>query len=174
MRTGELEKLFGVSATTIRNWISEFENHLSEQARKVGTKQRTFTEDDILTLATIAKLSADGLGYTDIHERLQAGERVEHPQVANYGVDVRMVPAAAVEQIIDSTETRIELERARAESDQLSIALEQTLQRLSEVEAREQNALQKIEALQNLIADLRERVGRAEAALEEKRRGWFG
>lgn len=176
MRTGELEKLFGVSATTIRNWIAEFEAYLSEAARKLNTKQRAFTEDDILLLATVAKLSAEGLGYTEIHERLKSGERVDHPQIANWGVDTRMVPAATVEQVIESAEIRIELERARAERDQAFKALDQALQRLSEAEDRDQTAQQTIQSLQREIADLRERVGRAEAVLEErnKRRGWFG
>ncbi|MFP4320838.1 MAG: MerR family transcriptional regulator [Anaerolineales bacterium] len=170
MKTGDLARLFGVSITTIQNWINEFGDHLSDPAKKIGAKQRSFNEDDVLVLATVASLSADGLNYDTIRKRLADGERVEHPGVANYGVDTRMIPTAAVEQLIDATELKIELEQIKAERDKLLSMLERSEDEKTALRA-------KVDELQAEMANLRERLGRAEGRLEEKdkrRRGWFG
>lgn len=115
MKTGDLAKLFGVSNTTIQDWTKRYEEFLS---KKQGI-QRAYDEDDAKVLATVAKLISDGYSHKIIHEKIEAGERVEHPGVANYGVDHRLVPAATVEQIIDSTELKVELETIRNEYHRL-------------------------------------------------------
>ena len=166
MKTGELEKLFGVSGTTIRNWVNEFEAFLSPS----DTRIRQYTEADILVLATVAKFSQAGFTYPQIRERIQAGERVDHPGESNFGVDTRMIPAAAVEQIIDSTELKIELETIKNERDRLLMLTEKQTEKLESQD-------QRIEALQNKISELERALGKAEGRLEEldkKPRRWFG
>ena len=141
---------------------------MSDQARRVKSKQRAFTEDDLLILATIATLSTEGLNYENIRSRLEDGYRVEHPGAANFGVDTRMVPAAAVEQIIDATEIKTELAQVKAERDKL-------LEMIEREQSEKRDLQSKIDLLQNEIRQLSERLGRAEGRLEErdKKRRWF-
>lgn len=184
MKTGDLSKQFGVSQTTITRWIDTFEEFFSKGARRIETKQRTYNEEDILILATIATLSIEGLPHVDIRQRLKNGERVEHPGIANFGVDVRMVPAATVEQVIDSTEIRIELEQIKAERDKLAdllanaqLNLRQVQERLDKVESERREELMRWEAqrreeinqLKDEIAQLQHRLGRAEGELNYRR-----
>lgn len=165
MKTGDLAKLFGVSQTTVTRWISEFSTYLTPAAQKIGVSQRSYTEDDILVLATIAKLSIEeNLGLREIEERLKSGFRVEHPGVANFGVDHRVVPAQVVEQIVDATEIRVALERITYERDRLLDTI-----RYMETSNREQLS-RKDEEIKNLreqLALLQRELGRAEGRLDE-------
>lgn len=120
MKSGDLAKLLGVSAKTIRVWSDAYDDLLTVQK----TKQRVFTEEDILVLSTVATLYHDGHSHPAIREKLDQGYRVEDPSVANFGVDTRVVPAAAVEQLIDGAEMRVELERITNERDRLLELLE--------------------------------------------------
>jgi len=159
MKIGETATLLGVSDNTVRNWVSEFEDFFSPNARKERGRQRTFTEADVLVLATIATLRNDALEFSEIQKRLNAGFRVEHPGVANFGVDTRMVPTAAVEQLIDATELRIELEQVRVERDKLLDMIEQLQFRLEKAETSHKA---ETTTLQKRIEDLIERAARAE------------
>lgn len=173
MRTGDLQSLFGVSSTTIVKWIKVFEAYLSEGARKTDSKQRSFTEEDVIVLGSIAKLSAEGLGYDAIHAKLEEGFRVERPEVTNWGVDRRMVPAAALEQVIDSTDMRVELEQVKSERDKLAELLGQSNDQLRELR-------EKYDQLQEEIKTLQRQLGLAEGELnlrrdQEKKKRWpFG
>lgn len=164
MKTGDLARLFGVSDNTIRTWISTFDEFFSNQARAVNTKQRAYTEDDVIILATIAKLSADNYPHAVIKDKLKAGERVENPSEANFGVDTRMIPAAAMEQVIDSVELRVEIEQIRSERDRLLIEL---ASRDEKIEQLQQENKDLGERLQSEIKDLQRALGRAEGRLEE-------
>lgn len=166
MKTGDLARLFGVSDKTIRDWIEVFADFFSEDAQGLRSKQRNYSEADILTLATIAKYSVEGLSRAHIKEKLLSGDRVEHPGVANFGVDTRMVPAAAVEQIIDSTEVRIELEQMRAERDKLLSLLEHERHESRE---REERLRIEIKNLQEQMILLQRELGRAEGELSYRR-----
>lgn len=163
MKTGDLTRLFGVSNTTIKNWVDRFPDYFSDAAKAVNQRQRAFTESDILTLATIAQLSQqEHLAYEQIEDRLGAGYRVDDPGIANFGVDTRMVPAAAVEQMIDSTEIRMQLEQVKAERDKL-------VDMLSESQGRELQLLEKNEQLQREIRELERKLGQAEGELNYRR-----
>lgn len=185
MRSGDLAKLFGCSLTTIQNWCHEFDDYLIPSK----SKHRVYTEADVLTLATVAKLSTDGLNYSAIRERLKEGYRVDNPSEANFGVDTRMIPAAAVEQIVDSTGLRVELEAVKNERDLLAASVNELKQELSRMrqnyDTKEAERNQKIDTLQEQIRQLERDLGRAETEarllrerLEEqkgqKRRRWFG
>lgn len=184
MRTGELEHLFGVSSTTIRQWINRFGAYMSEGALKTATKQRTFTEEDVIVLGTIAKLSAEGLNYDSIQSRLEEGFRVDRPEVTNWGVDRRMVPAATVEHVLDSSQIRIELEQVRADRDKLADLLAEASAQLEAIrqkyDAAQLGHAQEVKTLQEQIAALQRQLGQAEGELhlrrdQEKKRRWpFG
>jgi DNA repair exonuclease SbcCD ATPase subunit len=185
MKTGDLQKAFGVGVTTIKNWVDEFGDFLSDGAKAESTRHRYFNESDYLVMATIAQLSQrDKLPYKVIHDRLKEGYRVEDTSAATIGYeDGRLVPAAMVEQVIDASEIKAELEAIRLDRDRLAEMLEKRDQQLAEKDAR-------ISQLQDRIAELSERAGKAEGRLEqieqlqrqieelkaqlEKRRRWFG
>jgi len=166
MKTGDLSKLFGVNEATIRNWTEQFSGFLSNSARKINTGQRMFDESDMLVMATVASLRNENVSLEDIQHRLEAGERVEHPGVANFGVDTRMVPAAAVEQIIDATELKTELAQVKAAYQQALEILDR--ERVQHGQAREKFE-NKIDALQEEIKKLQREIGQLEGELNYRR-----
>jgi DNA-binding transcriptional MerR regulator len=167
VKTGDLAKLFGVSQTTITRWIDEFSDFMTDRAQKIGVSQRAYTEADILALATVAKLSVeDGLRFPQIKERMQAGERVEHPGVANFGVDHRVVPAQAVENLVDASVLRNELEQVKIERDRLIELVSKFEDKIEAVRAEKDG---KIEEFQSRIAELQHRLGMAEGELTYRR-----
>lgn len=166
MKSGDLARLFGVSPETVRQWTEVYAEFLTGNAQAKNTRHRLYMESDILVLATVARYSADGLSRAHIREKLLAGERVEHPGVANFGVDTRMVPAAAVEQLIDATELRIELEQIKAERDKLLELLERER---AEHREREEALRTELKAVQEKIAALQRELGRAEGELNYRR-----
>lgn len=177
MKTGDLVKLFGVSNKTIQNWVKEFENFLSDGAKKLDGRQSIFDSHDFIIMATIAELSQkEKLPYSVIQEKLVSGYRIEDVSAATVGYeDGRTVPAAAVEQIIDATSVRVELEQVKAERDKL-------LDMLNQKEKRERELIEKLDNMQNQIAELQRQLGRAEGELnlrrqqedQAKKRRWFG
>lgn len=168
MKTGDLVRKFGVSEATIRRWASTFAEFLSEGEGR----HRNFLAEDVVVIATIYKLSSEGYTQDLIQKRLKEGFRVEAEVIDEIGYpDGRMVPAAVVEQVIDSTEVRLQLERVAAERDKLLELLEsaqsemKTLREQTEVLRREKET--HIEALQREIKELQRALGKAEGKLEE-------
>jgi len=163
MKTSDLVRQFGVSDTTIRRWTTEFSDYLSDEATKKDHRNRSYTSADFLVLATIRELSKEGLGLNSIREKLDSGYRVDEPtpNVVGYQ-DGRLVPAAVVEQIIDATEIRIELEQVKADRDRLLRMLEDAQQELKNAREKEETAKQKVESLQERIQELQREVGRME------------
>lgn len=160
MKIKELLQKLGTTNTSLARWIAEFGDYFSEGAK---LRHREFTHDDLNTLATVAKLSQDGMNYDAIREKLATGYRDEFA-AANFGVDTLMIPAAAVEQIIDSTEIRSELEAIRLDHARL----------LAETQRKDE----RIDTLQQRIAELERALGKAEGRLQEiekpTKRRWFG
>ena len=169
MRTGDLAKQFGVSNTTVQEWSRLYSDFLSP---KRGV-QRVYDENDLLVLATVAYYRHQSESHEDITARLERGERVDDAGTANFGIDTRMVPAAAVEQIIDGTEMRVELELVKQERDQLAETLKRAeeryekLQDTSKEELRE--AREETSKLLQEIARLQNELGRAQGELEYRR-----
>jgi DNA-binding transcriptional MerR regulator len=163
MKTGDLVKQFGVSDTTIRRWVAEFGEYLSSNAQQIHSKHRSFTADDFLVLATIHVLSKEGYSLSAINDKLGQGYRVEDVSAATVGyTDGRMVPATAIEQIIDAAEIRVELESLKIERDRLLDELGTERQRNIEKD-------QRIEQLQKDIRELQRELGRAEGELSYRR-----
>lgn len=183
MKTGDVAKLFGVSNTTINQWQRRFAGYLSE---KKG-RQRIYDQNDVLVLATVARLSADGHSLAEINNQLEDGYRVEDVGAANFGIDHRMIPAAAVEQIIDAAELRTELEQVKAERDKLAVFFQNAQETAAKWEEKHNESSAKITELQDKIATLERQLGRAEVKAEQldelkeqmererqKKRWWFG
>jgi len=182
MKSGDLQKAFGIGATTIKNWCDEFAEYLSDGARAMDSRHRRFTESDYIALATVAELSQkQKLPYQAIHEKLQGGYRVENPGAWTIGYeDGRMVPAAAVEQIIDASEIRVELEIIRAERDRLANMLSDSIEKASTLEDKNEQLTKRLIELERELGALQRELGRAETEAkilreqQDKKRGWFG
>jgi len=172
MKTGDLVKKFGVSDATIRRWASTFNEYLSEGEGR----HHNFTYDDFIVMATVHQLSGEGYALELIQKKLSEGYRIEEQLVDQIGYpDGRMIPAAVVEQVIDSSEIRVQLEQVKNERDRLLQTLEQTQQRLAQLEGearqREETIRREkdtqIDGLQKEIKELQRVLGRAEGRLEE-------
>lgn len=162
MKSGDLQKAFGVGVTTIKNWVDEFGEFLSDGARGVESRHRHFTQSDFIIMATIAELSQrQKYPYSVIRERLQQGYRVDNPTAATVGYeDGRLVPAAAVEQIVDAAELRVELEQIKADRDKLLSLLEEARKDSKEWRERYHELERELRETQRLL-------GRLEGRLEE-------
>lgn len=106
MKTGQIASALGVSDDTIRNWLARYPAYFEQR----HSRQRSYTEADYAILATIASLASDGKSTAEIEAMLKSGFRVDSANTTAPGVDIRLMPAAIVEQLIDSAELRIELE----------------------------------------------------------------
>jgi len=169
MKIKELLQQLGTTNTTLARWITEFDSFFSTGAKQ---RQREFTEEDFGVLAAIAKLSRDGMNYDAIRSRLAAGYR-ESLSTVNFGVDTRLVPAAAMEQIIDSAELKVELENIRQDRDRLVAYVERLEKQLDDKDKkmeqiRDTYSAQIVE-LHKQITELSERAGKAEGELNYRR-----
>lgn len=158
MRTGQLAQLLGVSASTIQNWLREFDTFFD---KRYGS-QKVFNDQEVIVAATINKLSSEGLGYQEIKAKLQSGYRVDSPSEAAFGVDTRMVPAAAMEQIIDASELRIKLDNLQHDYDHL-------IKMLADANEENKALRQRVDELHDKIIDLNRALGKAEGELEFRR-----
>jgi DNA-binding transcriptional MerR regulator len=160
MRTGDLTKKFGVSEATIRRWASDFSEYLSEQPGR----HRNYTESDYIVVATIHELFSTGLNQKTVMERLASGYRVDADNIGEIGyVDGRMVPAAVVQQVIDSSQLRTELDQVKYERDRLLQMLERSEKQRDELQ---HELTEKVEKLQKEISNLQRELGRAEGRAE--------
>lgn len=81
LTTGNIQKLFDVSAQTVRNWTKEFEKHLSPSATpSIKGGKRTYTADDLAVFALVVDKTQSGATYNDIRVSLDRGERAEPPE----------------------------------------------------------------------------------------------
>jgi len=174
MKTPDLARYLGVSSNTIRNWTNEFKDYLSNAATNVNARQRIYNDRDVLVIGTIAQLSGAGSTYSEVHSKLSNGYRIESLENVAGGIDTRVIPAAAVEQMIDATEVRLELERVSAERDKLldmvqglQTQLQEEQERFkAELEAARNEKTEELTKRQEQVETLLERVGRAEAQVE--------
>lgn len=160
MKTGDIVRKFGVSEATVRRWMTDFQEFLSERQGR----QRNYTHDDYLTIATIHQLFQSGLTQKSVKEKLREGYRVNAEDISEIGYsDGRMVPAVVVEQVIDSANLRAELEQVKYERDRLM----ELLKHSEKVRSDLQNELsEKVGQLQQEIGRLQRELGRAEARAE--------
>jgi DNA-binding transcriptional MerR regulator len=170
MKTGDIVKHFGISESTVRRWVKEYEEFFSDSSNR----QRSFTSSDFLVIATIKELANQNLPMSHIRQQLAQGYRVEDTvaQTAGY-TDGRMVPAAAVEQIIDATQLRVALEQVTYERDRLLETLEMLEKSKSDLEEKYEERIsekdQQLQSLQEKISELQRELGRAEGELSYRR-----
>lgn len=117
----QIGKHLGVSDGTIRNWAAEFADYLSpgSQTDKPG-EIRTFTQDDLAILETVAALRRQNLSYGEIGQRLATGERIE---IDAPPIDVKpgqetAVTIAAFQSTLQNYENRLDRYQQRLEEEQ--------------------------------------------------------
>lgn len=88
LTTGNIQKLFDVSAQTVRNWTREFQQYLSPSAtpQSRGSK-RAFTSEDLAVFALVVERTQSGATYEEIRDALEKGERAAPPEVQDEDVD---------------------------------------------------------------------------------------
>jgi len=150
INAGELSKRIGVHGNTVRNWSGEYAAFLSASAATgQHGKRRRFNDKDVLVLATIADLRAKGLTREQVVEALKAGTRIEvAAAAADVRGDVGVVSVAQLERVLDEVSSlREKLDELRAERDK---------------------ALEGKEALDARIKELERQLGRAEVRISTR------
>lgn len=160
MKTGDLAKQFGVDPRTIRNWVSKFSDFLSAGA--TDGMQSSFNADDYAVLATVKELSTKRMTYDAIHEQLATGYRIEVSELETLS-DPRMVPAMAVEHMIDASQIRLALEQVKSDRDKLTEILNMSNTKIDAMQ-------EKIDEMQAEIVRLNREIGKLEGELEYRRK----
>lgn len=125
MRIGEVSALLGLDKGTIYNWmdIPEVAEHLSPSAAgKDGAAQRTFTQEDAAVLNTIRAMKAQNRRrpWSEIIERLAAGDLINEFPTTAVSMDSRTVPMPLVEQSMKLVAVRQERDSLIVENQKLS------------------------------------------------------
>lgn len=160
MKTGEVAKILGVDAITVRRWIEreELNPFFSEGAKgEHGAAQRLLTESDVLVLNTVRALrTGDKVAeWRDIATYLESGERVQQfPQNA-ISADPRTIPLPQAEQSARAMATMAERDAALRKVNELE-------SQLKEVRAENKELIRE-------MMDLRQKIGKLEGLLEALR-----
>lgn len=136
----------GVSASTVRRWSETFARHLSISATR---PPRRYDDEDMARLRRIKALLDAGLRIEDVDARLDEPEPqppTEPPSETPGSAQTALQPVTALLDTLNATQ-----------ATQAQIAT--TLAGLGD-----------LQSLSNTVADLRERVARLEAQVEELRR----
>jgi DNA-binding transcriptional MerR regulator len=167
MKTGELAKQFDVSYQTVRNWIHEFSEYLSDDAKALTARQHTIRQDDFVILATVNELSQrQGLNYAEIRERLKDGYRTD--ELEAYIMPMDMVP---LQHAVDASKIAAQLDIIKAERDRLAEMLDE--EKLAHQQTRHELETRlgaKVDSLQDEIKQLQREIGRLEGELEYRRK----
>jgi DNA-binding transcriptional MerR regulator len=159
LTTGEIQKIFSVSAQTVRNWCHEFREFLSPSATPTasGTRRR-FTEDDLKVFALIVSMTAADQTYKDVKEALAKGERGALPELPDEEPD----PTSLM-----STE---EFHRTRLLLKERDEAIGQVKQLMLQVEQDREHNRQILQEKDQEISRLNRQIGKLEVELEMERK----
>ncbi len=147
----EVQRLLGISKTTLRTWTIEYADFLSERARAETGRSRQFKREDVIALNTIRHLvRKEGMSsYDAVRAVLGAGRRIDELPRRNGGQRQQVHMLAQVEQ----QKTFLEAEQER-------------LQKLSEEAGKERDlALLALDDANREISRLREEYGRQRGML---------
>jgi DNA-binding transcriptional MerR regulator len=107
-------RLAQISVATVKNYVARWPERFSPDATPGPGIPRSYSDRDVATLRTIARLSREGLPTQEIGSRLAEGELdawepLESPQEATAGPQATPQPQAAlvlVQQTIDALRAR--------------------------------------------------------------------
>jgi len=97
----DLTKVFDVSRNTIKNWILEFSDYMSDYANpaEAGTT-RQFTNEDAAVLSLVASMRDDNQSYEAIGAALADGERGTWPPVGAEDEETKNDTTQLVTQLV--------------------------------------------------------------------------
>jgi len=158
MRTGQVAEQFGITTQALRDWIKDYGEYLSDSAKAVNSRFAEIKEGDFLVLATVHNLvHKEKMAHKDAKVRIASGYRID--DIEAYQIEPDFVPVPAVEQLIDATDIRINLEQVTKERDMLRELLDR--------EHTEKRELQEeIRQLNDEIKKLHREIGRLEGKLD--------
>lgn len=162
----DVEALLGVEGQTIRGYTSRFGQHLSPQANPEAGRTRYFTETDVRKLVLIRDLSATRAG--DVSEKLAEavadGRLPDMPEAPiTKGQGVAIVQSQQREWLQQRAGLQREKELLEAQIERLQKQYDDEHDgRLADMKA----SAAEIKAAADEVAALREKLGRAEGALE--------
>jgi DNA-binding transcriptional MerR regulator len=153
-----VQKLFSISAESVRAWAIEFEKYLSPNANPGSGRHRNFTDADLSVFALVKEMKAKGNTYEDIHGSLENDQRGAVPQLATGDVrdlvlsEQGLALAFRVEELTQKVDT---LEHELGEARLKLRATEDTNVRLTE---RDDQHKKRIEELEQEVKASREEI----------------
>ncbi len=180
MRSGELARRLRVSDTTIRDWCSTYGDLLSPQGRgaKAGAA-RSFTDRDVLILASVNLLRLEDRDHDEILLELQSGPIVTQiPDLPSAEEQrardtMELVPADAARQLYEQLKQESEgRQSALAVIEKMQDRERELLREIGELKQQVGATEGKDEIIRRLDAQLQE----TKKQLEEERarkKGWF-
>ena len=76
-KSRDVQRLFKISAETVRVWAEEFSEYLSPNATPGTGRHRIFNHDDLQVFALVAEYRDMGRTFSDAHVVLKMGQRKE-------------------------------------------------------------------------------------------------
>lgn len=159
--TKHAQLLFRVASTqTIRNWAKEFKKYLSPGATPGSGTTRYFNPDDLQVLSLIARMSAEGRSFEDIHANLASGQRGEIPDLSPE--EVEKLAAGEVERHLSSSlhESRELAQRLQIELDSLKSVVQPLHDDNIRLRAQVEEKDHRIAELNEQLRDAQERIAR--------------
>jgi len=154
--TGDIQKMFGVSPQTVRNWTKEFKTFLSDGASPIRSGYtRSFTADDLRVFALVVEMTHIGATYNEVRDALKEGRRGDLPEVP--------------EEESDLTALLSPQEIARTLS--LMKERDEAIGRIEQLLVERENDKKIIDEKDKDINRLNREIGRLEAQLEAMRKG---
>lgn len=112
---GQVTKMFGIPASTLRRYVAVFGDHLSDNARRL--RNRTFTEADIEVIINIRDMASRGISLEKITPQL-AGAVKDVKRAPDESPPSAMVLVSRVADQVDSISTQLERQAAAMASMQ--------------------------------------------------------
>lgn len=144
-------KLAGISVSSAKNYSQQWPERFSPSANPPRGQKRSYTDADIATLRTIARLSRSGIPTEEIGAQLSEGE-LDDWQPDNAPQEAIAGPQQAAQQ---------------------TTALVLAQQAVSALQTAFENERSERAAAMARIAELENALGRAEGELAARRVSWF-
>lgn len=160
----EAAKATGVSVSSVRNYSRRYAGHFSEGANPGEGQARSYTYEDLRTVAFIAECTGRGENYEDIGKRLDTGEQDDFP----FNVVYEEEPYSSEDQAGPDPATATAIVQVFAQQLQAAQERERTL--YETMLRQEQEARQREADLQDRLQTASDEKSRLSGELEEVRR----
>lgn len=150
--------LFNVTRQTVADWSNEFARHLSPTANPPRGGHRRFTDNDMEVFTLVSEMRKVGLGFSDIHASLDAGQRgaIPLPDANALAVIDGPPQVALLRQTVDALEKQVsELHRQVRSAEQ---ERDRTVGENTILKSLYKESLNRIEALNREISKLETQI----------------